>query len=186
MEARLSWGHLLTVGASLSLAGALDAIGVAAWLARFVTGALGAALLPPEVLIAAPDRAGGARARRDHEPGRMHRTAGARGDQAIQLGRLPQLRSGEQLARLALPRRSRPRFGCSELSGRGVRPRGPHDRRSRPLPLLAERLPHGSFVLPHAEEPSFMLDRAATFLPAIASAPPMLRTRSCPHLMLPP
>jgi solute carrier family 13 (sodium-dependent dicarboxylate transporter), member 2/3/5 len=52
LEARLSWGLLLTVGASLSLAGALETSGVAGWLAGLVAGALGAARLPPPLLIA--------------------------------------------------------------------------------------------------------------------------------------
>jgi solute carrier family 13 (sodium-dependent dicarboxylate transporter), member 2/3/5 len=52
LEARLSWALLLTVGASLSLAAALATSGAAAWLAALVTGALGAARLPPPLLVA--------------------------------------------------------------------------------------------------------------------------------------
>jgi sodium-dependent dicarboxylate transporter 2/3/5 len=52
LEARLSWGLLLTVGASLSLAGALEWSGAARWLAGLATDALGAARLPPRVLLA--------------------------------------------------------------------------------------------------------------------------------------
>jgi anion transporter len=50
VEARLSWGLILTVGASLSLAQALTATGAAAWLASLAAGALGAHL-PPLLLV---------------------------------------------------------------------------------------------------------------------------------------
>ncbi len=46
-ESRLSWGLLLTVGASLSLAQALQTTGAARWLAALATDGLGAAHLPP-------------------------------------------------------------------------------------------------------------------------------------------
>jgi solute carrier family 13 (sodium-dependent dicarboxylate transporter), member 2/3/5 len=45
-ESRLSWGLLLTVGASLSLARALESTGAARWLAGLATGSLGAADVP--------------------------------------------------------------------------------------------------------------------------------------------
>ncbi|HEX7127140.1 MAG TPA: SLC13 family permease [Thermodesulfobacteriota bacterium] len=51
-ESRLSWGLLLTVGASLSLAHALETTGAARWLAGLATQGLGAANLPPIALLA--------------------------------------------------------------------------------------------------------------------------------------
>ncbi len=50
-ESRLSWGLLLTVGASLSLARALETTGAARWLAGLATDGLGAAHLPPLVFL---------------------------------------------------------------------------------------------------------------------------------------
>ncbi|HEY8367916.1 MAG TPA: SLC13 family permease [Thermodesulfobacteriota bacterium] len=52
-ESRLSWGLLLTVGASLSLARALETTGAADWLAGLATRGLGAADLPPAAFLAA-------------------------------------------------------------------------------------------------------------------------------------
>lgn len=50
-ESRLSWGLLLTVGASLSLARALETTGAARWLAALATEALGGANLPPLLFL---------------------------------------------------------------------------------------------------------------------------------------